>query len=158
MSNQTRQKRIEKPIEHIRIEKTIYQPNKLSGNLIMLVIAINVYFVLQVLNVIDKDFHIGVHILSNIFLTLVLFLGSVRVKVYQMNWSYVILGFGVFQILRGLFLIPAEVTGSLETTLTFALVFSGVLAIAAAVISIQKITRQRKYIEENEFYVENLAK
>lgn len=144
-----------KSLQDIKVEKTIYQPNALSYNLIMLVLAFNVYFVLQILQVIDKDIDIGFHVLFNIFMTLVLFLGAVRVKIYDLRWSYVILGFGVFQFVRGFLFLPAEVSGSMETRLTLILALSGLIAIGATILSVIKIKRQNKYILENEYIVNN---
>lgn len=132
----------------VTVEKSFYQPNKLSYNLILIGLSLNVYYIIRTLNVMDKTLDIGITILVNIFILLLLFLSSVRVKTYSRNWSFGVIGLGLLQIFRGFLFIPEE-AALIKTNLLTVMILSGILLIGAGVYGSLQVYNQKLYKKEN---------
>lgn len=129
-------------------EKRLYLENSLSQQLILLYILGNTAFtIFEVVNM-AVDFQVGTFIMLNIVLSLVSFLMAVRQKAYAIQWGYVGVALGVFQLTRLLW-IPEELTGSLRILLIVLLLITGGFAIAGSVICIKRSQERQKFIIEN---------
>ena len=130
-------------------ERLLYQQNTISQQLFMLYLLGNTAFTIFWANTADVDFDLGLFIMLNIVLSLLAFLTAVRQRVYAMNWGYVGLVIGVFQILR-LIWIPEEIMNSLRLLLIGLLLATGFFAIVGSVICLQRTTDRTQYIRDND--------
>jgi len=127
----------------IKVEKSLYQPNTLGYNLILLSIALNGYYLIRILNIVEKNYDIGGIVLFNIFVSLLLFLGAVRCKVYNQRWAIGIIVIGAIQAIRPFVSLPEEVV-ELKTQLILVVVVSGLVLISAGIISLIKVLNQKE--------------
>lgn len=137
--------KLKEDLKELRIEKSLYKANGLSYYLVLLSIVLNGVFLIRTLNVIDKTYSVGLIILFNIFISLLLFLGAVRLKTYAKNWTYITTVVGVVQVIRAIFFIPENATGTAYLTLVLLLLISAALLIGSAVYAYQKIILQESY-------------
>jgi len=137
--------KLDRDLKELRIEKSLYKANTLSYYFVLLAIILNGVFLIQSLNVMDKTFDVGLVILFNIFISLLLFLGAVRLKIYAKNWTYIVAGVGIIQFIRSIFYIPENASGSQVTKFVLLLVFSAILLLAAAAYAYRKVILQESY-------------
>jgi hypothetical protein len=130
-------------------EILLYQQNDISQQLFMLYLLGNTAFTIFFANSADVDKKLGLFIMLNIVLSLLGFLTAVRQRVYAMNWGYVGLVIGVFQILR-LAWIPEEIVNPLRLILIGLLFVTGLLAIVGSVICLKRATGREQYIRDND--------
>lgn len=129
-------------------EILIYHQNTISQQLFMLYLLGNTAFTIFYANSTDVDKDLGLFIMLNIVLSLLAFLTAVRQRVYAMNWGYVGLAIGLFQIMR-LMWIPEEIEGSLHLLLIGLLIATGSLAILGSVKCLQRTSDRDQYIRDN---------
>ena len=130
-------------------ERLLYQQNTISQQLFMFYLLGNTAFTIFFANTADVDYDLGLFIMLNIMLSLLAFLTAVRQRVYAMNWGYVGLLIGVFQILRLLW-IPEEIVNPVRLQLVGLLLVTGSLAIAGSVICLKRATYRDQYIRDND--------
>lgn len=96
-------------VELIKKDRLRYSKNKLSSNLTLLAIVFNaLYFVSIYKSDVGSYYYtflIGISIIYNLLFMLTAFLSSEGVKSYKLNYSFVLLGLGVGQIIR-IFILP----------------------------------------------------
>ncbi len=92
----------------------------------------------------EYTIRIFIYDLFNIILTLVMFLAAEQVKKYHKQWSYVVIGVGVFQLLHIAFL--PEHTNTIFNIVLY--VITGVLAIYAGISSLIKSIFRANYIKK----------
>lgn len=129
-------------------EKRLYLENKRSQQLIMFFLFGNTIFTLVYINSMDVDAQLGFFVMLNIFLSLFVFLMAVRQKVYDLRWGYAGIVLGVFQFAR-MFWIPVEIVNPTRLILQLFLIATGVLALVASVICIQRSQEREQYIEKH---------
>ena len=130
-------------------EPLLYHQNTVSQQLFMFYLLGNTVFTIFVANtsIVDKD--LGLFIMLNIVLSLLSFLTAVRQRVYAMNWGYIGLAIGVFQILRLIWL-PEEIGNPLRLLLIGLLFVTGTLAIAGSVLCLKNTKDRNQYIHDND--------
>lgn len=122
-------------------EQMRYKPNSLSSILCIFSIIFNVAHFISVYSTLEmqSDFVIGIDVFINIVFMLFIFLGSVKTKSYQINWSYITLGFAMLQIAR-IFIVPLrfmlkdQYTGTRFAFGVSTLVLSAVCLILSSII------------------------
>ncbi|MBD5081405.1 MAG: hypothetical protein HDT44_06525 [Ruminococcaceae bacterium] len=96
-------------VELIKKDRLRFSKNKLSSNLTLLAIVFNaIYFVSIYKSDVGSYYYtflIGISIIYNLLFMLTAFLSSEGVKSYKLNYSFVLLGLGVGQIIR-IFILP----------------------------------------------------
>lgn len=130
-------------------ERLLYQQNTISQQLFMLYLLGNTAFTIFYANAADVNSDLGLFIMLNIVLSLLAFLTAVRQRLYAMNWGYVGLVIGVFQILRLLW-IPEEIVNPLRLQLVGLLFVTASLAIVGSVICLKRTTGRDHYIRDND--------
>ncbi len=102
----------------IKRDRLRFTKNKLSSNLTLLAIVLNaLYFVSIYKSDVGTYYYnlmIGVSVVYNLLFMLTAFLSSEGVKAYKLNYSFVLIGIGIGQIIR-IFIIPLQAK---NTTLT----------------------------------------
>lgn len=88
----------------IKKDRMRYKTNSLSSNLALLAVIVNVlYFVCIYKSDVEKHYYsykIGLSVLYNLIFMLVVFLSSIGVKNYKINFSIVLIVVGALQLLR----------------------------------------------------------
>jgi|GEM_PF-1345341 len=130
-------------------EILLYSQNTGSQQLFMLYLLGNTAFTIFFANAADVDKDLGLFIMLNIVLSLLAFLTAVRQRVYAMNWGYVGLVIGVFQILR-LIWIPEEIVNPLRLLLIGLLFVTGSLAIVGSIKCLKRTSDRDHYIRAND--------
>ena len=96
-------------VDIIKKDRLRYSKNKLSSNLTLLSIVFNaLYFVSIYKSDVGSYYYtflIGISVIYNLLFMLIAFLSSEGVKSYKLNYSFVLLGLGVGQIIR-IFILP----------------------------------------------------
>lgn len=82
--------------------------------------------------------------LFNIVLTLVMFLAAEQIKKYHKEWSYIVIGIGVFQWVHLAFL-PARTNTVMNIVLY---ILTGILAVYAGISSLIKSINRTKFIKK----------
>lgn len=130
-----------------RIERTFYQTNNIPYYTVLLSIVINLYATIVLLNSLASTYLISVTILFNIFVTLFLFLCGIQVKVYRLNWAWILFGFIGFLILRTYIIYPMLYHTS-GMTYSRLLIFNYLMImflLATNILTIVRIYNQRFY-------------
>lgn len=152
----------------IKKDRLRFTKNKLSSNLALLAIVFNAFYFVSIYKSDVGNYYytimIGISVLYNLLFMLAAFLSSEGSKNYKMNYSYVMLGLGLGQIVR-IFIIPVQAKAATinidgadrivmdnaqYTRVCLYLLISAGLLIAAGVINIIKSSTLTKYQAELE--------
>lgn len=142
----------------IRRDRMRFTKNSLSANLAIVAIIFDVFFFVSIYGSNVGTYYyniiIGVSVVYNLLFMLAAFLSSEGVKNYKKNYTWLLIGLGVIQIVR-IFIIPMRAhsatvsNGGVETvvmgdrqfmTLVIFMVASAVCLIASAVVNFFKCT------------------
>lgn len=142
----------------IRRDRMRFTKNSLSANLAIVAIIFDVFFFVSIYGSNVGTYYyniiIGVSVVYNLLFMLAAFLSSEGVKNYKKNYTWLLIGLGVIQIVR-IFIIPMRAhsatvsIGGVETvvmgdrqfmTLVIFMVASAVCLIASAVVNFFKCT------------------
>lgn len=136
-----------------------------SGNywLILLVTAIELYYLIILLAMMERSFYVGIVILFNIGVLLFLFTCAIKVRAYKKVFSYLTMAYGVYCALR-FAIIPLLMKVDLYNgsskmwQIIICLIISGVISILAGFNSMLKCNRQVKYIDDGKIVLKNLSR
>ncbi len=134
--------------KHNEIDDDIlrFKPDSLGYAFCMGFIILNAILTIYCTSLMEYNIRIFIFSIFNIVLTLFLFLTAEQIKNYHLNWSYVLLGLGVFQLIRISFMPPK--TGNAFSICFY--VFSGVMGILAGGISLYKSIRRKRQVQKKE--------
>ena len=140
----------------IRLDRLRYTKNTSSSRLAILAILLDVFYFVSIYKSDVGSYYynilIGASILYNLVFMLVAFLASEGVKNYKPNYSWLLIGLGVIQIVR-VFILPAQAHAATVTVggaerlvmeggqfarVVVYLVASAACCFASAVINLQK--------------------
>ncbi|MDE6661550.1 MAG: hypothetical protein K2J93_06990 [Anaeroplasmataceae bacterium] len=130
--------------DYIDQEISVFKPNVIDFFWLMLFIILNTVLTIRSTSLMEYTIRIFIYDLFNIILTLVMFLAAEQVKKYHKQWSYVVIGVGVFQLLHIAFL--PEHTNTIFNIVLY--VITGVLAIYAGISSLIKSIFRANYIKK----------
>lgn len=152
----------------IKKDRLRFTKNKLSANLSLLAIVFNAFYFVSIYKSDVGTYYykliIGISVIYNLLFMLAAFLSSEGVKSYKMNYSYVLLGLGIGQIIR-IFILPRAAKNAMVTLseveqavmdngqftrVCVYLIASAVLCIIAAVVNMNKSSTLTKYQAELE--------
>lgn len=152
----------------IKKDRLRFTKNKLSANLALLAIVFNAFYFVNIYKSDVGTYYysimIGISVLYNLLFMLAAFLSSEGSKNYKMNYSYVMLGLGLGQIVR-MFIIPAQAKAAAvnidgvdrivmdnaqHIRVCLYLLISAGLLVAAGIINIIKSSTLKKYRAELE--------
>lgn len=136
-----------------------------SGNywLILLVTAIELYYLIILLAMMERSFYVGIVILFNIGVLLFLFTCAIKVRAYKKVFSYLIVSYGIYCVLR-FAIIPLLMKVDLYNgsskmwQIIICLIISGVISIMAGFNSMLKCNRQIKYINDGKIVLKKLSR
>lgn len=136
-----------------------------SGNywLILLVTAIELYYLIILLAMMERSFYVGIVILFNIGVLLFLFTCAIKVRAYKKNFSYLMMAYGIYCALR-FAIIPLLMKVDLYNgsskmwRIIICLIISGVISIMAGFNSMLKCNRQIKYINDGKIVLKKLSR
>lgn len=131
-------------------EKRLYVENTLSQQLILFWLAGNTIFTLLTINNMEVTVRLGFFVMLNIGLSLLAFLIAVRQKMYLTQYAYIGFVFGLFQLMR-LMWMPPEIVGSMRLFLQVILIATGVAALVASYICLQRSREREKFLDQNKF-------
>ncbi|MBP3400053.1 MAG: hypothetical protein J6K75_09870 [Erysipelotrichaceae bacterium] len=154
-------------IVDIKKDRLRYINNKTSANLMYVAILFNVLYFVNIYQTDVNNYYysitIGCSVLCNLMFLLIAFLSSEGLKNYKLNYSYVVMGLGVLQLLRILG-IPTMAHNTLTVLngvermvmtngqymyVIGCLVLSAAACFAAGVIGYKKTTTLTNYKKEN---------
>lgn len=131
-----------------RPAKLLYQANKTSYQLAMLMIVFNTIYTIEVLNRMRLGTQVGSVTLFNIVLSLFMFLAAVKTKTYHFKWSVITLLLGLSYGIR-LFTLPNAPSAD-PIYLRSLLIIAGISGTLAGLIAIKKCRiRQNLITQEN---------
>lgn len=152
----------------IKKDRLRFTKNKLSANLVLLAIVFNAFYFVSIYKSDVGTYYykliIGISVIYNLLFMLTAFLSSEGVKSYKMNYSYVLLGLGIGQLVR-IFILPKAAKGATVTLsgaeeavmgnaqftrVCIYLITSAVLCAIAAIVNIIKSNTLTKYQAELE--------
>lgn len=136
-----------------------------SGNywLILLVTAIELYYLIILLAMMERNFYVGIVILFNIGVLLFLFTCAIKVRAYKKVFSYLIVSYGIYCALR-FAIIPLLMKVDLYNgsskmwQIIICLIISGFISIMAGFNSMLKCNRQIKYINDGKIVLKKLSR
>ena len=136
-----------------------------SGNywLILLVTAIELYYLIILLAMMERSFYVGIVILFNIGVLLFLFTCAIKVRAYKKVFSYSMMAYGIYCALR-FAIIPLLMKVDLYNgsskmwQIIICLIISGVISIMAGFNSMLKCNRQIKYINDGKVVSKKLSR
>lgn len=136
-----------------------------SGNywLILLVTAIELYYLIILLAIMERSFYVGIVILFNIGVLLFLFTCAIKVRAYKKVFSYSMMAYGIYCALR-FAIIPLLMKVDLYNgsskmwQIIICLIISGVISIMAGFNSMLKCNRQIKYINDGKIVLKKLSR
>lgn len=130
--------------DYIDQEITIFKPNVIDFAWTMVFIILNTVLTIKSTSLMEYTIRIFIFDIFNIVLTLVMFLAAEQIKKYHKEWSYVVIGVGIFQLIHLAFL-PENTNTAFNIVLY---VLTGVLAIYAGVSSLLKSIFRSKFIKK----------
>jgi len=120
-------------------EKLLYQANSIPSALAMAFLLFNTWQTIFTLNMVDMV-AVGIRvmqiILVNILVSFLVFIVSFEIKRYNIPWSRIGVGVGIFQCLR-VFFIPSGEPGTVAN-IAISIVAGGLLLIVASIWSLVK--------------------
>ena len=136
-----------------------------SGNywLILLVTAIELYYLIILLAMMERSFYVGIVILFNIGVLLFLFTCAIKVRAYKKVFSYSMMAYGIYCALR-FAIIPLLMKVDLYNgrskngQIIICLIISGIISIMAGFNSMLKCNRQIKYINDGKIVLKKLSR
>lgn len=136
-----------------------------SGNywLILLVTAIELYYLIILLAMMGRSFYVGIVILFNIGVLLFLFTCAIKVRAYKKVFSYSMMAYGIYCALR-FAIIPLLMKVDLYNgsskmwQIIICLIISGIISIMAGFNSMLKCNRQIKYINDGKIVLKKLSR
>lgn len=136
-----------------------------SGNywLILLVTAIELYYLIILLVMMERSFYVGIVILFNIGVLLFLFTCAIKVRAYKKVFSYLMVSYGIYCALR-FAIIPLLMKVDLYNgsskmwQIIICLIISGFISIMAGFNSMLKCNRQIKYINDGKIVLKKLSR
>ena len=136
-----------------------------SGNywLILLVTAIELYYLIILLAMMERSFYVGIVILFNIGVLLFLFTCAIKVRAYKKVFSYSMMAYGIYCALR-FAIIPLLMKVDLYNgsskmwQIIICLIISGIISIMAGFNSMLKYNRQIKYINDGKIVLKKLSR
>jgi hypothetical protein len=130
--------------DDIDYEISVFKPNRLDFCWVMLFIVLNTIITFQSTSLMEYTIRIFIFDLFNIVLTLVMFLAAEQIKKYHKEWSYIVIGIGVFQWVHLAFL-PARTNTVMNIVLY---ILTGILAVYAGISSLIKSINRTKFIKK----------
>ena len=130
--------------DYIDQEISMFKPNVIDFFWMMLFIILNTVLTVRSTSLMEYTIRIFIFDIFNIVLTLVMFLAAEQIKKYHKEWSYVVIGVGVFQLLHIAFL--PEHTNTVFNIVLYAV--TGALAIYAGISSLLKSIFRSKFIKK----------
>jgi|GEM_PF-2910206 hypothetical protein len=139
---------------------------KLDSNnywLVLLVTAIELYYLIVLLSMMERSFYVGIVILFNIGVLLFLFTCAIKIRAYKKVFSYLIVGYGAYCLLRFAvlpFMMNVDLyNGSSKMwQIIVCLIISSVISIRSGYSSILKCNRQIKYINDGKIILKTLSR
>lgn len=136
-----------------------------SGNywLILLVTAIELYYLIILLAMMERSFYVGIVILFNIGVLLFLFTCAIKVRAYKKVFSYLMVSYGIYCALR-FAIIPLLMKVDLYNgsskmwQIIICLIISGFISIMTGFNSMLKCNRQIKYINDGKIVLKKLSR
>lgn len=136
-----------------------------SGNywVILLVTAIELYYLIILLAMMERSFYVGIVILFNIGVLLFLFTCAIKVRAYKKVFSYSMMAYGIYCALR-FAIIPLLMKVDLYNgsskmwQIIICLIISGIISIMAGFNSMLKCNRQIKYINDGKIVLKKLSR
>lgn len=136
-----------------------------SGNywLILLVTAIELYYLIILLAMMERSFYVGIVILFNIGVLLFLFTCAIKVRAYKKIFSYSMMAYGIYCALR-FAIIPLLMKVDLYNgsskmwQIIICLIISGFISIMAGFNLMLKCNRQIKYINDGKIVLKKLSR
>ncbi len=90
--------------KEVRTEKThellVYKVNSLGFNLTLLTAALEMFYLVNLLNNMERNYLSGFTVITNIVILLFLFTAALTIKVYSKFFTDIILGYGVYMFIR----------------------------------------------------------
>ncbi len=133
------------------VEVSLFKNNKLPYSMILLSILTELIYTITILGNVETNYMMGAITMFNIAVLFILFTIAVRVNIYSLGWTKVALGFGVYMVIRAIYIVPQilKPTGAFQTIYGM-IIATAVLIFIASFISFAKISARTKLIKSKE--------
>lgn len=144
---------------------TFYRANILSYWLCLSTILFDGLYIVYMLKIMERNYWIGIFIIVNIAILLFLFTSAIKIKNYKKLFCYLISIFGIYALVRILFVIKYVMQVPLNEAITSdkiiiygTNIYCSIASIFIGISSYIKIKRKEKYIEENKISFKQMSK
>ncbi len=144
---------------------SFYRANILSYWLCLSTILFDGLYIVYMLKIMERNFWIGIFIIVNIAILLFLFTSAIKIKNYKKLFCYLIIIFGIYSLIRILFVIKYVMQVPLNEAITSdriiiygTNIYCFIVSIFIGVSSYIKIKRKEEYIEENKISFKQMSK
>lgn len=149
-----------------KTDLTFYKANVLGYWLNLSVILFEVIYLIVMLSFMEKNYWIGIFILSNIAFLLFLFTSAIKIKNYIKTFAYMMIVFGAYIALRVCVVIPLLMNIPLFTSLSMtnkiwifiANVYILGMSIFVGTYSLIKIRHKEKYLHDGKISYKQMSK
>lgn len=150
-----------------KTDLSFYQTDTSSYWLTLSIIAFDVIYLLTMLSIMEKNFWIGIFILSNIGFLLFLFTAAIKLKNYIKLFSYLLLVFGLYCCLRISVIIPLIMKINIYSStvsffnkflILFSNIYGIIISLYVGINSYLKIRRQEKYLKDGKISFKQMSK
>ena len=147
------------------VDLSFYRPNVSCYWLVLSCVIFNLFYLIKLLDVMDKTFWIGVSILFNIAALLFLFIAAIKIKNYKKSFNIPTLIFGLYTTIRTLVVLPLVVEldykalGITDKVIIIGASFYITIAcIIGGIISMKKIKLQEQFLKDGKIEQKYLSK
>ena len=124
---------------------SLYKKDMIAYALVLLSVAAEFVYVVNVLDAMPISFWMGVTVMVNIFLLFLLFTCAVKVSAYRRAWALVSMAAGVYMLVRQFVLVPLVLrpTGG-HTVILLSNLAGAALLLAAGYLNLDHIRQRDK--------------
>lgn len=144
---------------------TFYKSDTLNYLLILLAVVFEIVYIIVALSVMPRDYLVGIMILFNIGVLLLLFISSLKIKVYVKLFSIIAIVFGAYNIIRISVVVPfilninySLIPASSAFWIIFTLSVNCLCCIFAGLNSLRKIKHKEAFVLDKKISFKEMSR
>ena len=148
---------------------TFYRANISSYWFTLSIILFTLLYLVEMLSMMERTFWVGIFIIVNIALLLFLFTAAIKLKNYVKIFSYLMMVFGVYTMLRTFVIIPFIMGVNIFPTSNDAYltskiivmivnIYSCIISLYVGITSLRRIKKQEQYMKEGKITFKQMSK
>ena len=148
---------------------TFYRADVSSYWFTLSIILFTLLYLVEMLSIMERTYWVGIFIIVNIAFLLFLFTAAIKLKNYVKIFSYFMIAFGVYTMIRtfviipflmGINIFPISNDPNLTSKIIVMVVniYSCIVAIYVGITSLRKIKKQEQYMKEGKITFKQMSK